>query len=339
MSLLLAQLALGLILSGLIGFVAYRRGSLSRGGVVGAVIIGTAIFGFGGLAWGLVLIVFFVTSSLLSHYKEAAKEKLAEKFDKGQRRDLWQALANGGVGALIAGALYLPAPSSFFVVVGRAHLFLEPHLLLEAAFVGAMATVNADTWATELGVLSRTRPRLITNFETVDIGTSGGVSTQGILAAFAGALVIAIALPVFQFLGCRLQVDLSGNEYFIDPCRPMLMLVPVGALAGLAGTLFDSFLGATAQAIYWCPTCQKETEKTLHTCGTPTEHRRGWRWLNNDAVNFISSMVGAGIAGGLWILIGPFAWEITSGMMFFYTPLIVGVVLLAVLLIQWVNTS
>src|SRR5512143_228245 len=119
---LFIQLIVGAILSGLIGFLAYRRGSLSRSGVVGAMIVGTAIFGFGGLAWGLVLITFFVTSSLLSHYKESVKEKLAEKFDKGHQRDLGQALANGGAGALIAAAYAI-----------------HPDPLLAAGFVGAMA--------------------------------------------------------------------------------------------------------------------------------------------------------------------------------------------------------
>ncbi|HQA68822.1 MAG TPA: DUF92 domain-containing protein, partial [Aggregatilineales bacterium] len=81
------RLLLGILLSGLIAFVAWRRASLSASGALGAVIVGTAIFGFGGLAWGMLLITFFVLSTLLSHYKEGLKERIAaEKFDKGSVR-------------------------------------------------------------------------------------------------------------------------------------------------------------------------------------------------------------------------------------------------------------
>jgi len=55
----------------------------------------------------------------------------------------------------------------------------------------------------------------------------------------------------------------------------------------LLGALFDSLLGATVQAIYYCPACQKETERNpVHSCGTETTQIRGWTWLGNDWVNF-----------------------------------------------------
>src|SRR5262245_30796985 len=95
------RLLLGLVLSAAIGALGYRRGSLSRSGVLGAVLVGTTIFGLGGWAWGTLLVVFFVSSSALSHYKERRKAALAEKFSKGSQRDLAQALANGGAGALL----------------------------------------------------------------------------------------------------------------------------------------------------------------------------------------------------------------------------------------------
>jgi len=270
-----AQLGLGIVLSSLIGFAAYRRGSLSRSGMAGAMVVGTAIFGFGGWVWGVLLVVFFVLSSLLSHYKATAKADLAEKFDKGHRRDLGQTLANGGAGALLALAYWLhPSPA------------------LLAAFVGAMATVNADTWATELGVLSRLPPRLITTWQTVERGTSGGVSGLGTLATLAGALTIGLAA-----LGCLALDGLFGGPGL---ALAGWALLPAALLGGLAGSLFDSLLGATVQAIYYSAGRHKETEKRIDPDGTPNVRRRGWRWLNNDGVNFVSSLAGALVGVAVW---------------------------------------
>jgi len=277
------QSLLGILISGLIGFAAYRRGSLSKSGVAGAMIVGTAIFGFGGWVWGGLLIVFFVLSSALSHYKAAAKANLAEKFDKGHRRDLGQALANGGAGALIAVAF---------------SLYPQPVLL--SAFVGTMAAVNADTWATELGVLSKRPPRLITTWRVVEAGSSGGVSFPGTLAALSGALAIGVAVAILiavdDLLGGSVNALLGADGLWGGAS-----LLPAAVLGGLAGSLFDSVLGATVQAIYYSPARQKETEKKVDPGGAPNLYRRGWPWLTNDWVNFLSSLVGAGIGAWAWI--------------------------------------
>lgn len=280
------QLGLGFIISAAIGWAAYKREALSVSGVAGAILTGTAIFGLGGWPWGLLLITFFVLSSLLSKYQEATKETLAEKFAKGSRRDLAQALANGGAGALIAIAHWLTG---------------QP--LLWFAFVGAMATVNADTWATELGVLSKRPPRLITTGKRVEVGTSGGVSLQGTLATLLGGAVIGVAGTLFLYLDSLIRytprILLHPESCILRPANCTLLPV-VAALAGLAGSLFDSLLGATVQAIYYSTNREKETEKVIDPDGTPNTLLRGWRWLNNDWVNFISSVIGAAVAALLW---------------------------------------
>src|SRR4051812_6874375 len=126
MPLLITQAAMGLLISIGIGVVAYRRHWLSRGGVLGAVLVGTLTFGLGGLSWAMVVVAFFVSSSLLTHYRANEKHAAAAEFDKGGRRDLLQVLANGGVAICLAVAtLFFPQAS---------------HILF-AAFVGAMATV------------------------------------------------------------------------------------------------------------------------------------------------------------------------------------------------------
>jgi len=271
----LMQIGLGFVLSIVIGGIAFARRSLSESGWLGAILVGTLTFGFGGWPWGLTLIVFFVSSSILSHYKESIKERrAAEKFAKGGRRDFFQTVANGGLGALCAVAYAL----------GN-----QPPALL-AAFVGLMATVTADTWATELGVLSPHQPRLITTRQPVPPGTSGGVTLMGTTAAAAGGLLIGITMFLFSWLTLP------------DGSLPWWMIV-AGLLGGLGGALFDSLLGATVQAIYVYPD-GRETERRIARDGTPNRFLRGWRWMDNDLVNLISSIGGAVIAIGIAALAG-----------------------------------
>ena len=274
-------LVLGFIASLLIAFVAYRRGSLTKSGAIGTLIVGTIIFAIGEWTWGVLLIAFFVTSTWLSHYKENIKEPLAEKFQKGNRRDLGQVWANGGAGALIAIAF-----------------LLVPHRWHFIGFIGAMATVTADTWATELGVLSKSLPRLITNGKTVSTGTSGGVSAFGTFVALCGAFFIGL----LAFLLEATASGVSSRGAFIFISYPTIV---AGAIGGLMGSLFDSLLGATVQAIYFCDVDQKETESAVHRCGNQTRLVRGWEWLDNDWVNFLSSVFGSLIALLVYLVVNP----------------------------------
>jgi uncharacterized protein (TIGR00297 family) len=285
-----SRLAIGLLLSAAIGLLAYQRNSLARSGVTGAIVVGTLIFGFGGWTWGLVLIAFFVSSSLLSHYRQADKVGLSEKFAKGERRDLGQVLANGGAGALLALAVYF-----LIDLTGQARAGNPLYIYLTLAYFGAMATVNADTWATELGVLARETPRLIATGRPVAPGTSGGITRYGTLAALTGAGFIGVTAFVLIQMA---SLATAGQLLLAD-----LPIVAIAATAGLVGSLFDSLLGATVQRIYWCDHCEKETERQVHGCGAHTRPLRGWGWMNNDMVNFVASLVGGLLAGSLGLLI------------------------------------
>jgi uncharacterized protein (TIGR00297 family) len=268
---MLPQLLIGIALGALIAVLAWKAGALSSSGAWAAGLTGGLTFGLGGLPWAALLLTFFISSSVLSRLFSARKAAVNEKFSKGSRRDWGQVFANGGLGTLLAVAFPLALhPTGIWV-----------------GFIGAMAAVNADTWATELGILSPGMPRLITNGKPVERGTSGGISWLGTLSALAGALLIGVIAAPFSLTTVGMRVIL------------------IASLGGSLGALFDSLLGATVQAIYWCPKCEKETERyPMHTCGEDTVHRRGWRWLNNDLVNFACSLAGALSAVGLWWLLG-----------------------------------
>jgi uncharacterized protein (TIGR00297 family) len=258
------RLLLGLAFSSSIGLLAYRRRSLTGDGAAGAVATGTTIFGLGGWSWGLSLIYFFVSSTLLSHFREKEKAQTAvDKFSKGSRRDLAQVVANGGVASLCA-ALHSTTRSA------------AAQDALQAAFAGALATATADTWATELGVLSSRTPRLLTTGQPVAPGTSGGITPLGSAASALGAL----SLGVFLWITSGLRSSSAR--------LPLISL-----FSGLTGSACDSVLGATVQAMYFCPLCQRETERTVHSCGTRTRPLRGASWCNNDVVNLFATCAGS----------------------------------------------
>jgi uncharacterized protein (TIGR00297 family) len=190
------------------------------------------------------------------------RKKAAEAgYEKGSRRDAGQVLANG----LVAGLSVV------------AHVFFPDSWLPWTGFCAALAAANADTWATELGVLSKRQPVLIFSGKQVPPGTSGAVSLAGTLAATSGALLIGLV------------------AWFIWPPDAIpstsWWILFIG-FSGLLGSFFDSWLGARFQAVYLCPACQKETERAdKHHCGTATVFLRGQRWLDNDWVNLFCTSI------------------------------------------------
>jgi len=265
------QLLIGFGLAALIGVAGWAAKSLSVSGMLAAFIVGGLVFGFGGLPWAALLLTFFFSSSLLSKLFPARKKKLAEKFSKGSQRDWGQVFANG-------------APAAFLAVL---HVLFFGGAWPWLAFAGALATVNADTWATELGVLNPTPPRLLTTGKPVPPGTSGGISLAGTSATIAGGALIGL-------VGWLFTPELSA-----------LPFIGTVALAGLFGSLVDSLLGATVQAIYYDPARDKETERQVfNKDGSPAAPLRGFEWMNNDMVNFISSVSGALVSAWLWNLLG-----------------------------------
>jgi uncharacterized protein (TIGR00297 family) len=266
---MIPNFTLGLALSTILGLIAYKNHWLNASGVVGLLIIGTPLFIGGGWTWFAVLIAFFASSSLLTLYRFEDKRFLDNIVAKPGARDIWQALANGGIAAL-SGLVYSFCPKK----------------VIFAAFLGAIATVNADTWAVEIGILSKSDPVLITTSKRVPPGTSGGISALGTLATVGGAL----------FIGLMTWTIISIDSLFFDSGSDYRWVLPVAFLGGIAGSTFDSLLGATVQSTYYCACCHKETERVVHTCGQDTKLIKGWRWLSNDWVNFLSSLVGSIVA-------------------------------------------
>ena len=266
-----------------IASLAYRARALNREGALAAAALGTVVFGLGGVGWALVMLTFFISSSGLSKFFNANKASAGAEFAKGSQRDAWQVAANGGVGGFLALTYFI------LLILFPASGWLP---LLWVGFAASLAGANADTWGTELGALNPRKPIMLTNFRRVPAGSSGAVSLVGSLAALAGSALVGGMTVLVGRVGWAPEVGLPGWLVFV-----------IIAAAGFLGSLVDSLLGATLQAIYTCPACGKYTEKhPTHACGAQTERARGLPWLNNDWVN-LACTLSAGLAGMIFVLI------------------------------------
>jgi len=271
---------IGLAGSAGIAGTAYSKRSLSGSGFVAAVMLGTVMYALGSVVWFGSLIAFFISSTLWSKWKKHAKEKAESGYEKTGRRDAGQVLANGGLGLLLCTANWV-----------------WPHPLWWYAFLGVMAAVTADTWATEIGGLSQKPPRSIKTGRRVPPGTSGGVSGLGLGASLAGGLFIgAIAWTLLAVPGQSIPDTITAA------LRPAAW-VGIAGLSGIIGSLADSWIGATWQQMFRCGTCGREIEQARH-CGKPAVRISGRAGWNNDAVNVACSLAGGASAASLALALG-----------------------------------
>lgn len=269
---LLTDLVVGLAIGTAVGFLGLKREWLTRSGAITLSAVSFVIFGFGGFIWFLSGLVVFLSGSIFTKYRIQDKEAAYRFFKKGGARDAAQVVANGGVATIIA-----------FI----SHFVAEKGILL-IIYLGTLAAANADTWATEIGVLSKSYPRLITNLKPVERGTSGAISFLGTSAAVLGSLVVSM-------VGLGLAA-ISGVFADSDHNFVWQIALPSCFVGGIIGSFVDSFLGATVQAKYYCPVCRHQTEQEVHRCGHNTDFVSGIKWVNNDIVNLLCTIIGAGIS-------------------------------------------
>ncbi|WNS74296.1 DUF92 domain-containing protein [Bacillus sp. DTU_2020_1000418_1_SI_GHA_SEK_038] len=217
-------------------------------------------FGIRGL---LVLGFFFASSSLWSKFKRRNKVKIEQKHEKGSRRDWVQVVANGGTAALFS-ILYLTYPQEIWFY----------------GFAISIAAANSDTWASEIGSLSKRAPVFIRSLRAVEAGTSGAISVLGTIAALFGAFTVAILC------------------YYLFPISIAALFIIF--LFGFLGNLIDTMFGAFIQVVFQCKVCGAEVEAMSH-CGKGTIYKRGLFMMNNDIVNFSSGFL-ASLLGVLYLL-------------------------------------
>ena len=257
-------IALAVVL--IIGFIAYRKRQLNLSGVIAAVVMGMAATLMGGFT-SLSLYLFFLISAAVIGKLSKRIRGLDRIHKKGGRRDAVQVLANGG--AALAAMLI--------------HAFDSNPVYL-AVFTACLAEACSDTWASEIGVLSKSEPVSILTFTKVPKGLSGGVSLLGTCSAMLSSILYGI----FAF-SCYDGINLS--------------LVMVVIFSSFAGVMTDSVLGATLQAHFYDEKEDIITEHSRDREGNALKLVRGLRFMDNDMVNLTSNIITFVLASALGSLI------------------------------------
>lgn len=258
-----ANPALALAAAGAVSAAAWRAGALTKSGALAATVVGALVFWAGELAWATLLLAFFVSGSALTRWRRRREEGGSAANRAG--RDASQVLANGGVAAMAAVMRLVAGPDG--AAAGT--------WVWDAVVAGSLAAMTADTWATEVGLLSGARPVLLVGWRPVEPGRSGAISAPGTLAGLAGAAALA-----------GLSRAVLGST-----------ALAAGALAGgLIGLLADSLLGAALQGRWRCARCGRVVEvprRHRARCTGPLRLEGGRPWLDNDGVNALASLAGA----------------------------------------------
>jgi uncharacterized protein (TIGR00297 family) len=218
-----------------IGFAVIARtlGAVTDGGALVGVVVAFVLMLAAGLAGFLPLLTVFVITVLTTRWGYARKQQLGVA-ERGPGRTASQVLANLGAATLCAlPAVWFPRFTGMLMIGAMA----------------ALAEAAADTASSEIGEASARAAYMITDFREAPIGANGAISVAGTLAGCIAACLVAWVSAFFEVV--------SWNW------------TPLIALAGIAGMVLDSVLGAT-----W--------------------ERSGK--MGNDSVNFVSTVFAADLA-------------------------------------------
>ncbi len=263
---IIPMLLVGVALIILLSYLALRLRTLNGKGAIATIVIGIAVLIGGSPSWFILVLTFFVLAAIFTRFRYSIKAQIGFAQDKGGARGWPNVVANGGIVGIL-GVLE----------------FISSEPLFIAAFLGAMATAMADTIATEIGLLSKTAPRYVFNLrKTVSPGTSGGITLVGTVSSFVFATIIGVV----AYSVVLLPIGIS-----------QILLIAI--VAGVVGTFVDSMLGAGIQGLYLSRDKNNFTEIRLPY----SKPVKGFRWIDNNVVNVMGTLVGALTAASLFLIL------------------------------------
>ncbi|KAK4452390.1 integral membrane protein DUF92-domain-containing protein [Podospora aff. communis PSN243] len=250
---------------GLLVYRAYSKNSLTPGGIFAAFLTAVA---HAVHPWNLpfvLLVVFFLAGTRATHVKENIKATLTlpskgTSGGEGPRTHV-QVFANSLTASIFSllhayqlhrrkEALFAAAEAGNTAASGLGSLcFSWGGDLLVIGIIANYACVAADTFSSELGILSKGEPRLITSWRLrkVPRGTNGGVSLVGLGAGLLGSMIVVTAAVLTLPLCSEMTEGRfgGGDAWSLEQRRWLMVGLTVW---GLLGSVVDSVLGGLFQS-------------------------------------------------------------------------------------------
>lgn len=237
--------------------ILYQMNKLTRSGAFAAFVLGFIVLGFGHLLFYILMLSFLFSSLLINKVILRLIPNIKESVKEHEPRRWVNVLANG----------------SWLGIASILYAFNPSNLIIALAII-SMATATADTWASEIGMLSLETPWTIIKRQTMTMGLSGGVTWLGLMASLMGSLFITlVSLPVI--------IQMSGWTLLT------FVLSVFFTFVGFAGSLVDSILGELFQAKF--KTTSHEIVEIMHHSSDVLIS--GVRWMDNHMVNFFSNVI------------------------------------------------
>ncbi|EME40888.1 hypothetical protein DOTSEDRAFT_74443 [Dothistroma septosporum NZE10] len=292
-------------ITGLVTFAITKR-KLTPGGIVAGILVATIHMIHPWPAFFWLLILFFLFGTMVTKIGHARKASLTQSAAGG----------HGGEGARTSSQVFANSGFASILILTHAYLlrstpFISSHIsmtagpyfpvlqkLLPIGIIAQYAAVAADTFSSELGILSLEQPFMVTApWKNVPKGTNGGITVDGLKYGALGSALLTLVASVSLFLAePKVQVG----------ARSAVLLI----VSGLAGSVIDSVLGALVQVTVTDKGSGKVVEghggQRVLVKGDGSRIQIGSDLLTNNGVNFVMAALASLLAMGV-------AWEMEIG--------------------------
>ncbi|KAF9068045.1 integral membrane protein DUF92-domain-containing protein [Rhodocollybia butyracea] len=299
-------------LASLLSIHGLRKKSLSPGGAATAFVVGLLMMAGGVKVFGVSLCVFYLTGSRATKCEYLGKKQKSQ-FEDGYHEAVLSNSFAAFIACVLWNVIFVPGSlQAFLVSLLSLDLsdILADALKLKAneipvygdggswcpidqsvangwsralilASLGHFACCLGDTLASELGILSRSKPILITTLKPVPPGTNGGVSAFGVFASLAGGAIMGLTAGA-----CLILESSKCRESWMEI---LLSMIWWGTVGGGTGSLVDSLLGATVQQTKFSENKKLILQDESPLTG-PIKVISGINVLTNNQVNVVSSI-------------------------------------------------